>query len=164
MPRSGARATVPGRPPGTEPRRGSRLAAAGVIPAGDGRRPGIGPEFGVDPVHVVFHGLFREHELCGDRPVRVPLSDKGHDLRFARRKAQRARVARHAGGRHLASAHPVLGNKSCGGMLPKPAPARARAGYWPDWWEPDSRFLGTGRSWFRSLNSYFALAESHSTA
>src|SRR5215469_17431354 len=147
MPRSAARATIGGgpvappgvepraspgveplAPPGAEPLARSPPAVAGVGPADDRRRPGIGSEFGVDPVHVVFHGLLGEYKAGGNLPVRVPVRDKGHDLSFARRKAQRARVARHAGGPHLTSAHPTPADM-LRGMLPKPAPARARANF-----------------------------------
>src|SRR5215831_8299857 len=102
----GRRPWLRGGPPGAERPPRSRPAVACVGPADDGRRPGIGSEFGVNPVHVVFHGLLGEHKAGCDLPVRVPLRDKRHDLRLARRKAQRARVARHAGGPHLTSAHP----------------------------------------------------------
>src|ERR1035438_9739552 len=74
-----------------------------VIPAGDGGRAGAGTELCVNPVEGILDGLLGEDQLAGDLAVGVPFRDESHDLRLARRKAERADHSGDAAGPHLSS-------------------------------------------------------------
>src|SRR5580692_7517347 len=69
-----------------------------VAPAGDGGRPGLRPELGVDAVHVILDGLLGQHQLGRDLPVGITFRDQCHDLGFAEGQAERAGQAGDAAG------------------------------------------------------------------
>src|ERR1039457_5881880 len=81
----------------------SRQVVAYIIPAGDGGRAGAGPELRVNPVDVILDGLLGEDQLAGDLAGGGPFRGEGHDLRLARRKAERADHSGDTAGPHLSS-------------------------------------------------------------
>src|SRR5258705_9692394 len=74
-----------------------------VAPAGDGRGAGLGPQLGVDAVHVILDSLLGEHQMGRDLAVGVTLGDERHDLGFAQGQAERAGQAGDAAGPHRTS-------------------------------------------------------------